>query len=140
MIDVKEITNGSIDGKIVWVYDFRYNNFDEKPIRKVLPQSVFVQSNDKIKKKIYYSKSHFVGRNKHGDPLKSKIIALYDNTGYRSFPGTPLNVFETERECFAHFKESVYGMIAELNAYRQSKINNIDNMIKDIMLYIQTVL
>lgn len=101
-MDIKDIENGKVNGKVVWVTDFRLNNQDlfKKPIRRVLPTKVLIRSNDELpnNKRIYYSKSHFVRLNAKGEPVKSGIISLYDNTGYRGYPGVPLEVYETEEE------------------------------------------
>ena len=37
--------------------------------------------------------------NKKGEPSKSKIISIFDNTGYRSFAGIPIQIFDNEKEC-----------------------------------------
>lgn len=102
-----------MDGKTVWICDYRINNFDEKPIRKVLPQKVVIRSNAETKKRVYYSESHFAPLSKKGQPLK-KVIPLFDNTGFRYRTGTPLNVFTTEKECRSHFLEQC-NYIADIN-------------------------
>lgn len=104
MIDIKQIANGSMNGKIVWVCDLRYNNYNEKPIRNVPPTEVVVVDNQG--KKVYYSHSHFRTLKKDGTP-SSKVIKPFDNTGFRSYTGVPINVFDNKEECVAKYKEQL---------------------------------
>lgn len=93
-------------GKTVWICDYRFTDIAQKPIRHVKPTEVLVVRNDDLPagKTIYYADIHFrpIGRN--GQPLK-KIIAPYDNTGYRFFSGTSVNIFLTEQECVKCYLE-----------------------------------
>ena len=102
-IDPKEVAEGKMDGEIVWVCDFRYDNYGEKPIRKILPTKVMVRSNSESIRTFYYSESHFARLSKKGEPLKSKLIALVDNTGYRNRSGQPLWIFPDEKSCVHQF-------------------------------------
>lgn len=98
-MDIENITNGSMNGEYVWICDYRYKDISEKPIRHIRPQKVLVRSNDETKKRIYYSESHFIGLNKKNEPVKSKVIPVFDATGYRSYTGVPVNVFDNEKDC-----------------------------------------
>ena len=129
-IDIKEITSGSRDGEVVWVCDFRFNKYRKatKPLRHVKPTEVIVVCNESLPKNktVYYSESHFLPLNKQGDPIKSKIIAPFDNTGYRALTGTPLNIFTDEAECKSHYKKQCDDII-ELLKSRQVKANEFFN-------------
>ena len=129
-VDIKEITSGSRDGETVWVCDIRYNVYSEatKPLRHVMPTQVQVTNNDQLPKNktVYYSDSHFLVLSKSGKPLKSKVIAPFDNTGYRAHTGTPLNVFTTAAECKAHYKKQC-DEIVELLKSRQVEANKFFN-------------
>lgn len=120
-IDISEITNGSYEGKHVFICDLRYRNLDEKPIRKVLPQEVFVRSNEETKRKIYYSGYHFCGLNKKGEPLKSKIIPPFDGTGFRMYAGEPVNVFSDRDSCLKHFEKQKKGILSRLDEWFEGK-------------------
>ena len=135
MIDIKEIVDGKRNGDVIWICDFRYNDYSNKPIRKIFPTKVLIQDNSEINKTIYYSKSHFIGLDKFGNKLKSKIISVFDNTGYRSFPGIPIKCFETEEECNIYFKNQCKIIIEELNKYKLNVINSIDLTIKELEKY-----
>ena len=94
------------EGDKIWICDYRFKNrYVDKPIRHIKPTKVMIRSNSDLpkNKRIYYSDWHFNGLNKADEPLKSKIIAPFDNTGYRQFTGTPVHVFLTEEEAQEHY-------------------------------------
>lgn len=106
-ISCKEIqSGGKWVGKLVWVCDYRQPDLQKKAIRHVRPTLVLVRSNDELpqNKRIYYSETHFVKLLASGQP-SSTIIGLFDNTGYRSFEGHPVKVFETEAECVQEYNK-----------------------------------
>ena len=103
-IDIRCVANGSMDGATLWVCDLRYKDYTQKPIRNVPPTKVVVVANGTTK--VYYSQSHFRTLKKDGT-ASSKVIKPYDNTGFRSYTGEPLNVFETEGECVAKYREQL---------------------------------
>lgn len=131
---IEKVKNGELNGEIVWICDFRYSDISNfKPVRHVKPTKVLIRSNSETKKRIYYSKSHFVELNKDGKPLNSKIHNLYDNTGYRSFTGTPLNIFFTEKECVKCYNEQCEKVKNDLIKFREKideKIKLIDTLKK----------
>ncbi len=102
-IDTKEIIKGDslYIGKKLWISEFKREDLDKKASRFIRPQRALLRSNSEINsnKRIYYSDNHFVGLNKKGELLKSKIIAIFDNTGYRSYTGTSIKIFDNEQEC-----------------------------------------
>lgn len=61
--------------------------------------------------------------NKNGTP-GSKIIALFDNTGYRSRSGTPLQIFETLEEAETKYAEQK-AIIVEAMDSRLSELKKI---------------
>ncbi len=129
-INIKDITEGKYNGKYVYISDIRDNgNPFEKLIRNIPPQKVLVRCNKHLNKNktIYYSESHFLGLNKNGEPLKSKVIAPYDNTGYRAFTGTPLKVFDNLKDCEESYniqKEVIRNKMKEKIKVLQEKIEN----------------
>jgi hypothetical protein len=113
-IDYKEVIDSRMDGEYVWICDYRYNDIHKKAIRNIKPQKVLVRSNRETNKRIYYSESHFLGLNKKSLPLKSKIIPVFDNTGYRSFTGVPVKIFDNEDECRRCYKAQAGEIIVRL--------------------------
>jgi hypothetical protein len=86
--------------KRFWICDYRLNySKDKKPIRNIQPKLIQVFSNDDLpkNKKVYYSPIHF--REIKNGKLLSTIIAPFDNTGYRSYTGVSVNIFNTYEEC-----------------------------------------
>jgi len=104
-IATKKIRDGEMVGDIVWVCDFRKPDLDKKPIRHVKPTKVIIKSNEDLPKNktVYYSMNHFSPINNKGKAT-SKIISPVDNTGYRSFSGVEINVFDNEVECKAYYR------------------------------------
>lgn len=115
-------------GKRFWVCDLRYNDYANKPIRNVEPTLVEVVHNSIAKGQIYYSEVHFRPVNKKGE-LTAKIIKIFDNTGYRSFSGIPINIFTTEEECNAHYQEQLKTVIAEFTSHKNALIKYYDDLI-----------
>lgn len=132
MIDIKKITNGKMNGIKVWICDLRYTDYSNKAIRNIKPTEVLIRSNDETKKRIYYSESHFVELNIKGEPLKSKVKAPFDGTGYRSYAGVALKCFETEVECIKHYKKQIKQAIKGLEEHRKTITEIVDYKITEL--------
>lgn len=129
--DCKEIDDDVIDtsnvvGKKVWICDFRLgkDGVYSKPIRHVKPTEAEVDNIVHSKKTIYYSPIYF----KAG----KKEIAPYDNTGYRSCPGSSLQIFENEQECRAFYKSQVDGIKKQYFEAIESFTNSMNAKIKEL--------
>lgn len=111
-INIEDITSGNLNGKKVWICDYRRPDLNKKPARNLKPTLCMIVSNDELPKgkTIYYSKSHFRALNKKGEP-SGRAIPVFDNTGYRSFTGIPVHAFYDQAECFEHFQHQVYAVI-----------------------------
>lgn len=103
-LDIKEVTSGKHDGKRVWVCQFNQPDLDKKPLRKVAPTEMLIVSNDELPadKTIYYSGSHLRPLNKKGAAL-SRIVPIFDNTGFRGRTGAPLHIFTSFEDCVAQW-------------------------------------
>jgi hypothetical protein len=132
MIDIKKITNGEMNDVKVWICDLRYTDYSNKPIRNIKPIEVLVRSNSETSKRVYYSESHFVEFNKKGEPLKSKIKAPFDGTGYRSYAGVSLNCFDNEKECVNHYKKQVKIAIKGLEEHRECIAEVVNKKITEL--------
>ena len=97
----------NVEGHVVFVTDIRIAAGGNKFIRNVPPTKVTILSNDKLPtgKTVYYSDFHFAPMK--GDKLLKKVIVPFDNTGYRSFTGTSLHVFEDLDECVDFYNNQV---------------------------------
>lgn len=94
-------------GDEVYICDYRHNNINEKPIRNIRPMKVLVESSSNVKKIIYYTSICFLPYNKNGIVSKNKVIAYYNNTGYRGRTGIPLNVYDNYDDCLCKYVEQV---------------------------------
>ena len=129
---IEEITSGNLDGKHVYVCDYRLNDeINKKPIRNVRPQRVLVRSNSETKQRVFYSESHFVALKADGTPA-SKIIKPYDNTGYRSYPGVPLHVFDDWEECKAFFEGQLEAAAVSLEKWLADTENEIRSRVEEL--------
>jgi hypothetical protein len=121
----------------VWVCDFRYEDFANKPIRHIEPTLVKVVDNAELPqgKNVYYANFHFKPIGKNG-LVTSKVIAPYDNTGYRSRTGGSISIFLTKEECLNEYvrlcniaKEGLIQYKNEVLAFIDARINEVDKRI-----------
>jgi hypothetical protein len=135
-LDIKVIKElGSHVGTKVWICDYRQPDLDKKAIRHVPPTEVFIVSNEenKTNKKIYYSDTHFRPVGKNGE-ASSKMIAIFDNTGYRAYPGVPLHVFDNKEECVDFYNDQADKIISAIDdkiSWVVVGLNNYKNEILD---------
>lgn len=122
----------NVVGLDVWVCDYRIKDPANKPIRVVPPKLVKVFSNDDLPKgkDVYYSPIHF--REVKKGKILSTIIAPYDNTGYRSYPGASLNIFDSEKECNEFFNKQCDTAILQIEAFKKDQILALESRLNDI--------
>jgi len=132
-LNTKELVDGKHNGKIVWICDYRWNDFDIKQTRNIKPTKVLIRSIEETTKRVYYSYCFF-SEIKKDSFVKSSLIKLYDNTGYRSFPGIPLNVFTEEDECLKHYKKQANSVFKEFEKYKNNKLQKLDEISNQICL------
>lgn len=116
-IDVNQLTcDTDLVGKSFWICDYRQPNIDQKPIRHLKPTLAVLTSNSEItnRKTVYYSANHFRPLTAKGKP-SSTIIGIFDNTGYRSFTGVPIAVFDNEQECIDFYNAQADTIIEEIS-------------------------
>lgn len=129
------IASGDVKiGDKVWICDYRYDNPTNQPIRNVEPQEVFIMSGADTKKKIYYSDFYFAPISTKGAPL-AKVIAPFDNTGFRGYTGISVNIFLEEKDCRKKFAEQCDKATEQLNkalsdftAQMNKRINETDEL------------
>lgn len=117
--------------KRVWICDYRFKDFLSKPIRHVSPQEVQVVSSQEVKKTIYYSDYAFLKIGKKGQVTK-QILAPYDNTGWRGYPGIAVRIFDNEQECRQSYQEFKQEIIPELEAFIQSNTAYLNKLLKEL--------
>lgn len=134
-IDVNKITNSKeFVGKKVWICDYRQPDLDKKPIRHVKPTEVMVFSNEDLpaNKRVYYSENHFRKLSAKGVP-SSTIIGVFDNTGYRSFTGVALKIFDNKEDCIEEYKKMADVILLDVD-------NRMATVLKSLQQYKDEVL
>lgn len=126
-LEPREIADGLHNGKEVWICDYRFKDFDNKPIRHVEPKKVTIISIEETDKTVYYSDSYF----REGDK-KSSVIKLFDNTGYRSYAGVPLQVFTEEVECREAYSAAKKKLQKEFQQYKEAILHRLDRIEKEL--------
>ena len=99
-IETKRVREGYNIGFYVWICHYLRPDIDKKPLRNIPPTRCLVKSVSELpaNKKVYYSKTFFSPVNKNGS-ISTKIISPVDNTGFRSYCGNELFIFDNEQEC-----------------------------------------
>lgn len=133
-IDHNRILNGNLSGHILWVTDLHFRDLQKKAIRNVPPTKVLVRPNSALTKpmSIYYSDYHLVVLGRDNKPT-SKIIQLFDNTGYRSRTGSPVLLFTNEKDA-----KEAYAALAQkfLERVKEEKAS-VDKLWEDRIQYLQ---
>lgn len=118
-----------ITGEFVWITDCR-NSDKNKYIRHIKPTKVQIFNNYDLpkNKKVYYSNYHFRKLNSKGEAIK-QIIAPYDNTGYRSYAGVAVQVFNTYEEAVQQYNS----MLDEVVETYKNRISEIQRHIDETL-------
>lgn len=134
-LDIKVIKElGPHVGKKVWICDYRQPDLDKKAIRHVPPTEVFIVSNTENppSKPIHYSATHFRTLTKNGE-ASSKVIGIFDNTGYRSFSGTPVHVFDNKEECVEFYNDQADKIIGLIDDRLGSIVVSLNNYKQEVL-------
>ena len=133
--NIKNITTGGMNGKIVYISHFNKPDFDKKPIRNLSPRKVIILSNSELpkNKKIYYSESHFRAVNK-AEKVLSTVYPVFDNTGDRARTGEPVNVYSTIEECILDYNCDVRDAYNSMQLYLKSRLKSIDKEMENLLV------
>jgi hypothetical protein len=132
-LDVKEIRDGEHNGKIIWICDYRWTDFDKKEDRNIKPTQVSIRDCSETNKRVKYSNSFF-SEIKKDKVVNSSLIKLFDNTGYRSYAGIALNVFTEEKECREYYKKQAKEVFKTFEKYRDDKLSRLNWINNDILM------
>ena len=118
-------------GQKVYICDFRQEDLNKKPIRNIQSMIVQVVSNNDLPKNktVYYSDVHFRMIKSKGEGVTSRIIPPFDNTGYRSYPGVMLNIFDNYEECANFYNSQVDDVIQRLEHEKEFAVIDIQQRI-----------
>lgn len=131
------VSSLSYVGQTFWICDYRKENTSKKPIRHVKPTEIIVVDPDDFKEhnkvpRIYYSQVAFVKVTKNKEPKVSNIIPAYDNTGYRSYTGVGVNIFDNEQECTEYYNEQVKKVLEMYRIEKDEVIERLNSEIEEI--------
>lgn len=111
-IDINDVVGSSkYAGQKLWICDYR-KTIDKKAARHVKPTEVFIADKSifdeaGLDPTIYYSMVGFAQLNKDGTPNLKKLISPFDTTGYRSYSGIGVLVFDNEDECIDAYNDQI---------------------------------
>jgi len=122
-----------MDGATVYICDYRRPDLNKKPARNIQPQAVIVKSNSDLPKgkKIYYSDSHFKPIGKNGNEL-SKVVSIFDNTGFRFYTGVPLKVFDNLDECIACYRADLQSVVGAIKEKQEIIVSSLQSEIDEL--------
>ena len=125
-IDTKSVREGSKVGDRVWICHYLKPNLDKKPLRTVPPTYVVIRSINDLPqgKRIYYSETFFSPINKNGS-ISTQVISPVDNTGFRSFCGNELFIFDNEQECIEEWNKQLKDCQERINIKMSNILNDL---------------
>ncbi len=117
-----------------WIVDYRFDDINNKPIRHVTPTevAVFNVADTPPPKRVYYADYYFKPLGATGKPL-AKVIAPYDNTGYRGYTGISVQVFETEKEAKDFYRSQCQIIIDQIEVAQHEMNRRFAIMQKEVI-------
>lgn len=138
-LDISEVTKNSDNvGKTFYVCDHRKPDFNKKAIRNVKPILIIVldlknfEEEGKKYPRVYYSNFALIPVDSKGKPKYSGHVSPYDNTGYRSYAGTPINVFDNYEECVNFYNQQVDNVVNEYKNYISTVVDSFTKEMESI--------
>lgn len=135
-LDISEVTkNGNNIGKTFYVCDYRKPDFNKKAIRNVKPTKIIVLDQkhfEEVGKKyprVYYSNFALIPIDSKGKLKYSSPVPPYDTTGYRSYAGVPINVFDNYKECVEFYNYQIDNVV---NLYKNYISTVVDSLTKEM--------
>lgn len=116
-LDVENIIDGSMRGQIVYACDYRKPDMNKKAIRNVSPEKCVIYTEQDFEDagrkwpNVYYSVTVLLPLNKKDEPIWSRPIKVFDNTGYRSYTGVPIEFFDNMEECVEAYNTAVQEVV-----------------------------
>jgi hypothetical protein len=137
IIDINAVVKDeSFVGKKLWVCDYR-KTIDKKASRHVKPTEIYIAGKKDfdeagLSPRIYYSAVGFATLKKDGSPNLKKLIPPFDNTGYRSYAGIGVAVFDNENECIDYYNGQVEATVAMYEIKIQHVIGQLSQEMQEI--------
>lgn len=138
-LDISEVTkNFESVGTTFYVCDYRKPDFNKKAIRNVKPTKIIVLDQkhfEEVGKKyprVYYSNFAIIPVDGKGNLKYSNHIPPYDTTGYRSYAGVPINVFDNYEECVDFYNQQVDIVTNDYEKYISTIVNSLTKEMENI--------
>lgn len=138
-LDILEVTKNSNNiGKTFYVCDYRKPDFNKKAIRNVKPTLITVldvKHFEEVSKKyprVYYSNFALIPVDSRGKLKYSSPVPPYDTTGYRSYAGTPINVFDNYEECVDFYNKQIDSVVDQYKTYISTIIDSLTKEMESI--------
>ena len=129
-LDLNDIVSGyKYVGQKVWICDYR-KDLGKKASRNVKPTEVYVAgpkdfADAGLEPRIYYSVVGFAKLNKKGEPLLKQLIPPFDTTGYRSYAGVGVDVFDNENECIDAYNSQVLEVVEKYENHMRTAMQSL---------------
>lgn len=138
-LDISEVTkNSSNISKTFYVCDYRKPDFNKKAIRNIKPTKIVVLDQkhfEEVGKKyprVYYSNFALIPVDSKGKLKYSSPVSPYDTTGYRSYAGVPINVFDNYEECVEFYNYQIDNVVNLYKNYISTVVNSLTKEMESI--------
>jgi len=139
-IETKRVRDGKHLGEKEWICHYNRPDMHKKPLRNLPPTEVLIRPLSELpkNKKVYCSEVFLSPLNNKGDPL-AKVISPVDNTGYRSYCGNEIYIFDSEKGCKQHWNTQLNNYFVKLDELIFTAADNWRNQKEDLMKCIEPV-
>lgn len=144
-IDLKDVVESlSHRGKTYYVCDYRRPDLSKKAARSLAPTQVVVLTNADYEEvgmtppRVYYSNVALAKVTKNGEPKYKSLVPPFDNTGYRSFTGIGINVFDNMDECVDFYNAQVQAVVDVIEENKKFAVERLQEQIDETKTLIIT--
>lgn len=138
-LDISEVTKNSDNiGKTFYVCDYRKPDFNKKAIRNVKPILIMVLDQKHFEEagkkypRVYYSNFALIPVDSKGKLKYITPVPPYDSTGYRSYAGIPINIFDNYKECVDFYNKQVDNVVNEYQKYISTIVDDLTKEMENI--------
>lgn len=137
--DIKDIvTSIHLRGKKFWVCDYRKDSTDKKANRAIPPTEIMIVTSQDYRDAalkeptVYYSNVAFAKLDKNGNPKLKQLVPPFDTTGYRSYTGIGINVFDSYDECVKFYNEQIDKIIEMYENKIETIVQSLEYELEEI--------
>lgn len=136
-IDINDVVKSEkYRGQKLWVCDYR-KELDKKAVRHVKPTEIYIAGHSDfdaigLTPNIYYSSVGFAKLKKDGSPNLKQLIPPFDTTGYRSYAGIGVHIFDNENECIDMYNSQVLDVVGMYERRIQTIMSSLTQEMQEI--------